>query len=72
MGELHGCYNGIPYQGEPTYYEINPTTTHEIVNADKIIVSFKLNTQGHTVEIKDSQYLRLNMGAKVQYSNINL
>ena len=72
MGELHGCYNGIPYQGEPTYYKINSTTTHEIVNADKIIVSFRLNTQGHTVEIKDSQYLRLNMGAKVQYSNINL
>ena len=41
-------------------------------NADKIIVSFKLNTQGNTVEIKDSQFIRLNLGAKVKYSNINL
>jgi len=72
MVELHGCYNGIPYQQEPVFHEINASSTEEIINADKIIVSFRLHTQGHTVEIKDSQFIHLNMGAKVKYSNINL
>lgn len=72
MVVLHGCYNGIPYQQEPVYHVLNNSNVQEINNADKIIVNFKLNTQGNTVEIKDSQFIRLNMGAKVKYSNINL
>ena len=72
MVVMHGCYNGVPYQQEPVYHVFSNSTTQEINNADKIIVSFKLNTQGNTVEIKDSQFIRLNLGAKVKYSNINL
>lgn len=70
--ELHGCYNGIPYQQEPVYHVLNNDMAQKITNADKVIIAFRLNTQGHTVEIRDSQFISLNMGAKVKYSNINL
>lgn len=70
--ELHGCYNGIPLQQEPVFHVFNNDMAQNIINADKIIVAFRLNTQGNTVVIRDSQYISLSMGAKVKYSNINL
>ena len=70
--EMHGCYNGIPFPQEPVFHVFNNDMAQNIINADKIIVAFRLNTQGHTVVIKDSQFISLSMGAKVKYSNINL
>lgn len=70
--QLHGSYNGIPNQQEPTYIEVNQKDASRIINADKIIMNFRLGTQGYTVEIKDSQFIKVAIGAKVKYSNISM
>ena len=70
--QLHGSYNGIPNQQEPTYIEVNQKDASRIINADNIIMNFRLGTQGYTVEIKDSQFIKVAIGAKVKYSNISM
>ena len=70
--QLRGSYNGIPNQQEPTYIEVNTDDAARIINADKIIMSFRLSTQGNTVEIKDTQFIKAAIGAKVKYSNISM
>ena len=70
--QIHGCYNGIPYQQQPIYIDIRDTDAQQVANSDKMILYFKLTTDDNTVEIKDSQYIQANIGAKVKYSNINL
>ena len=69
--QIHGGYNDIPFQQQPLYIELNGQDAQKIVNADKIIMNFRLNTQGNTVEIKSSQYINTSIGAKIKYSNIN-
>lgn len=70
--QIHGSYNDIPYQQAPIYIEIRDTDAQKVANSDKIILYFKMTTDNNTVEIKDSQYIQANIGAKVKYSNINM
>lgn len=70
--QIHGCYNDIPYQQQPLFYELQSPFAQQVVDADKVIVSFRLSTDNNTVVIKDSQFIRANIGAKIKYSNINL
>lgn len=70
--QIHGCYNDTPYQQQPLFYELQSLAAQNIVTADKVIVSFRLTTDDNTVVIKDSQFIRANIGAKIKYSNINL
>ena len=69
--QIHGSYNNIPYTHEPIYIEVTSRDAQKIVNYDKIILHFRIDTQGNTVEIKDSQFIRAAIGAKVKYSNIH-
>lgn len=69
---IHGGYNDNPYPHQPIYLDLSNQVAQQIVNSDKIILHFTLNTQGHNVVIKDSQYISLAIGAKVKYSNINM
>lgn len=70
--QLHGCYNNIPYHQEPLFIELRDTDAQQVANSDKMILMFKVSTQGNTIEIKDSHRIQANIGAKVKYSNINL
>ena len=68
---IYGSYNGIPRQQPPIFVELHHDNALRIINADKIILNFKLNTQGQDVEVRDSQYIHISLGAKIKYSNIN-
>lgn len=62
---IHGSYNGIPYVQEPVYIELTHDDAVKILNHDKMIINFQINTQGNTVEITDSQFIHVAIGAKI-------
>lgn len=69
--QIHGSYNGVPYVNEPIYIEFTNENAQKILQSDKVIFNFHITTNGNTVEITDSQYVNIAMGAKVSYSTIN-
>ena len=69
--QIHGAYGDIPFVQNPVFIEFTQEDAQKIINHDKIILNFHLNTQGHDVKIKTSQYVRAAIGAKVNYSNIH-
>ena len=68
---IHGSYNGVPYVNEPYYIEFTNDAAQKIVKSNKVIFKFRITTNGHTVEIKESQYINIAMGARITYTNIN-
>lgn len=70
--QIHGSFNNVPVVNEPVYIELNKEIATEIINMDKMIIDFHINTQNQPIEIKDNQFMRVSLGAKVKYSNINL
>ena len=70
--QIHGSFNNVPVVNEPVYIELNKEIATEIINMDKMIIDFHINTQNQPIESKDNQYMRVSLGAKVKYNNINL
>lgn len=70
--QIHGAYYGTPYEQEPFFIEFNQQDAQKIVTYDKIIMNFTLTTSGNQVEIKDSQFIRAAIGAKINYSNLHV
>lgn len=69
--QIHGAYGNVPYVHNPVYIEFTQEDAKKIINHDKIILNFQLNTQNHDVIIDKSQYIHAIIGAKVKYSNIH-
>ena len=70
--QIHGAYNGVPYTNTPIYIDFSNDAAQKIIKSDKVIFNFRVTTNGNTVEIKDSQYINIAMGARIKYTNINL
>lgn len=69
---IHGSYNGVPYNQTPIYVEFDNQRAKRIVESDKILVRLRANTQGNDVVLTTSQYIKVAIGAKLKYDNINL
>lgn len=69
--QIHGAYGSTPYVQNPVYIEFTQDDAKKVIDHDKIILNFRLNTQGNDVTIKSSQFIRAAIGAKVKYSNIH-
>lgn len=61
-----------PYQYRPIYVELPYEEALHVTNAEKIILKFKMNTRGRDIEITDSQFVNIYIGAKIKYSSINM
>jgi hypothetical protein len=70
--QIHGAYNGIPYVQEPFFLEFSQADAHKIATYDQMVMFFTLTTNNHDVEIKNTQYIRAAIGAKINYSNITM
>ena len=69
---LHGAYNNIPIEFAPVFIDFNNEDAQKILKSDKVILTFHIDTNGNDVEINTSQNLRIALGAKISYSQINL
>jgi len=70
--QLHGAYNNIPVESAPTYIDFSHEHAQKILKSDKVILTFHIDTNGNDVEINTSQNVRIALGAKISYSQINL
>ena len=69
---LHGAYNNIPVELAPIYINFGHDDAQKILQSDKVILTFHIDTNGNDVEVNTSQNVRIALGAKISYSQINL
>lgn len=70
--QIHGSYDGLPVVQQAYYVEIRKEEIPIISAADKMILKFTANTQGHNITVNSSQFIKANIGARIQYSSFNL
>jgi len=69
---IHGAYNNTPIESAPAYIDFNHDDAKKILNSDKVILTFRIDTNGNDVEINNTQNVRIALGAKISYSQISL
>lgn len=70
--QIHGSYDGQPVVQQAYLVEIRKENIATISAADKMILKFTANTQGHGVTVNSSQFIKANIGARIKYSSFNL
>ncbi len=70
--QIHGSYDGQPVVQQAYFVEIRKEDIPVISAADKMILKFTANTQGHGVTVNSSQFIKANIGARIKYSSFNL
>jgi hypothetical protein len=69
---IRGAYNDIPYVNPPIFLDFSYNDAQKILKSDKIIIGFRVSTNGNDVEINNSQKIHIALGAEISYSQINL
>lgn len=69
---IHGSFNDQPYHETPIFVEVNGQTAKKIIESDKLLLRFKINTQGNAVELNTSRFIKVAIGAKIKYDHINM
>lgn len=69
---IHGSFNGQLYQETPIFVDVNGQTAKKIIESDKLLLRFKINTQGNAVELNTSRFIKVAVGAKIKYNHINM
>lgn len=65
---IHGGYDDIPCVCQPIIIEIPAAKAKRIIQSDKMILTFRLNTQNNSVQFKTNQFIDAKIGAKIQYA----
>ncbi|MDD4847212.1 MAG: hypothetical protein PHR53_00365 [Bacteroidales bacterium] len=69
---LDGAYDGIPVERDPIFVHITNERIQNFLKANKLIMRFKIATEGHEVTFTSENFLGAVVGVSVTYSGADI